>query len=204
MDDELGALISFLRSWGGEGAPYQERGVQLICHQRSRGARAYLHEIHAGLDEEGIAELEEIYGRELPPQLRAFYNAINGVCLFEACLNVYGLVRDFARDVEVRNPFCGQIHVQSFAGLHARWHRFGYFPIGSLALYSRKAVIACNVSDHIIVFDEPSGELVRQYPNVFVAVTMLAAEMGPLWCRDGSMANGEEALDGLILPAGAA
>lgn len=147
-------------------------------------------------------ELEAILGRDLPPKLREFYQVSNGATLFEACLFVYGLVRNFSRDPDVWNPLGPEIAVSYFRNEHPRWAAAGYFPIGALALYSRKATIACDASARIAVLDDQGGERLREYSNPGLALQMLCAEMAPMWRRDGMLAVDERALDELIVPGG--
>lgn len=198
MDEEANGLIASLRQWDARPASKHGSSVQLIRPQPWRGPSAYLHVLHAGLDGHGIEELEEVYDRKLPPRLIAFYSAMNGASLFEDRLTIYGLVRKFSRDPDVWNPICPSIYVQTFPGLYPRWNSGGFFPIGSLALYSRKARIACHRTDEIIVFEDEGGELLWRYENIFVAVSMLAAKLRPFWHDDGSLIAGMEMLDSML------
>lgn len=204
MTDDTGALMSALDSRAGCGCSTEPNGVRLICRQPWRGEFAYLHVIHPGLKCAELTELAQIFGAELPPLLRDFYTKMNGLQLFEALLNVNGLVEDFSRIPAKFQPFCPMIRASTFPGLHPSWHRLGYFPIGTWVGYSRKAIIACNKHDDIVVFDEETGRQLRQYPNIVTALRMLAAEMDLLWQSDGKLGVPEQSLDAAFVVHGSA
>jgi hypothetical protein len=180
-------------------------GARLICPQPWRGDDAYLHILHAALDPHGIAELEQEYQRELPPKLRAFYVAMNGVQLFETSLNIDGLVGDLLdRTSGAPKPFCPRVAVRCFPGFHPHWHRLGYFPIGSLVGYARKAIIACGGDDDIVVIEEESGATLRRYGSVLTALRMLGAELASSWTPEGVLIGPEQDLDQIFLTTGTA
>lgn len=182
-----------------------EGGARLICPQPWRGDCAYLHVLHGPLDPQGIAELEHEYQRKLPPQLRAFYKAMNGVQLFEASLNIDGLVGDLIdRTSGIPKPFCPRVAVRCFTAFHPRWHRLGYFPIGSLVGYARKAIIACDGRDDIVVIDEESGATLRRYETVLTALRMLGAELQGSWSPEGALIGPEQHLHQIFLTTGSA
>jgi len=67
-------------------------------------SESYLHEIYAGLREDQIRQLETLIGRNLPPDLRKFYEQANGMSLFAGSLSIQGLRQDYSRDPSVRLP----------------------------------------------------------------------------------------------------
>jgi hypothetical protein len=202
--EELAAWVSSLTRTECAPVPAPD-GARLICPQPWRGDRAYLHILHAPLDQDGIAELERDYQRKLPPQLRAFYEAMNGVQLFEASLNIDGSVGDLLdRSSGLHKPLCPRVAVSCFPSLHPHWHRLGYFPIGSLVGYSRKAIIASGREGDIVVIEEDSGTTLRKYASLFSALRMLGAELEPSWTPQGAMIGPEQHLDHIFLTAGMA
>ncbi len=202
--EELAAWVSSLI--GAEVAPVlAQDGARLICPQPWRGDLAYLHILHAPLDQAGIAQIEQDYQRKLPPQLRAFYETMNGVQLFEAFLNVDGLVGDLLDRISgLHKPFCPRVAVSCFPSFHPHWHRLGYFPIGSLVGYSRKAIITCGGEGDVVVIEEDSGKTLRKYASLLSALRMLGSELEPSWTPQGAFIGPEQHLDHIFLTSGLA
>jgi hypothetical protein len=201
-DDEEILIERLLRSRADQST--QEPGAVVVGHQPWRGPLAHLHIFYSGLGQGGIAQIEAIYGRALPPRLRTFYAKWNGVRLFEGIISIYGLVRRFTRDPEVHNPLDPEIAARCFASFHPAWHRRGYFPIGSVALFTRQAVIACDPTDHVVLLSERDDAALRRYADIFEALAMISAELEPLWDEKGALLLPEEALDQALLRGGSA
>lgn len=101
-------LVASLRALNDSGSVVQPNGTRLIGKfpPRKDGlfSDAYLHEVYAGLAEDGIDDLEALVGKKLPEQLRAFYRQVNGLRIFAGSLSIRGLRRDYTRDIGTRLP----------------------------------------------------------------------------------------------------
>lgn len=101
-------LIASLRALNDSGSVVQANGTRLIGKfpPRKDGlfSDAYLHEVYAGLAEDGIDDLEALAGKKLPEQLRELYRYANGLSIFAHSLSIRGLRRNYSRDIGARLP----------------------------------------------------------------------------------------------------
>lgn len=104
----LGVIVNRLRSLDDSGSQVLQDGTLLIRKNPPRRDGlffdAYLHEIYRGLREDQIDKLQALIGRDLPDDLRKFYQQANGMNLFAGSLSIQGLRKDYARDPSVRQP----------------------------------------------------------------------------------------------------
>lgn len=101
-------LIASLRALNDSGSTVQANGTRLISKFSPRKdglfSDAYLHEVYAGLAEDGIDDLEALAGKKLPEPLREFYRYANGLSIFADSLSIRGLRRNYTRDIGSRLP----------------------------------------------------------------------------------------------------
>lgn len=204
LEDDEESLIARLLGDVRKHSKAREPGALLIGRQPWRGPLAHLHIFYSGLDEAGVDELERLYGRAMPPRLRAFYERWNGLSLFEGSVSIYGLVRHFTRDPEAHNPLDPKVAAHCFPGFHPEWHRLGYFAVGGIALFTRRAIIACDAADRVVLLRQGDEAALRRYADLFEALAMISTELAAFWDEKGALRAPEEALDRALLAGGRA
>jgi hypothetical protein len=81
-------------------------GTRLFGRVPHVAAEAWFHAVFPGLNEEQLQELKGKLACAIPAQLEQFLRSANGLSLFSGSLSLYGLRRDYRRDVDnVWQPF---------------------------------------------------------------------------------------------------
>jgi hypothetical protein len=75
-------------------------GALLVCKAPYVAPMAWVHSFYKGLAQNEIEELEVKLGTSIPDQYKDFLRLYNGFSLFNSALELYGLRRNYKRDVE--------------------------------------------------------------------------------------------------------
>lgn len=95
-------MINSAREFGYERNP---NGAELYGHIPHIAPFGYLHLTYPGLQPFEMDRLVQQIHREIPPEYSWWLRRSNGFTLFEGALSFYGLVREFSRRLDNRQPY---------------------------------------------------------------------------------------------------
>ncbi len=104
--DYLNRVWRILESYSHLGERTLANGTRLIAPAPHVAPEAWLHQIFAPIDDQGIARLESDLGGPLPDEFTQFLMRNNGLGIFSYSISIFGLRTSFARTGDaVWQPF---------------------------------------------------------------------------------------------------
>lgn len=100
MSDSVGYLMKVVNQFRSLGTQELSTGVVLIGHVPHVAPEAYMHVLYPPLDASQISTIEHALGRQLPIELKTFYQRLNGVQLFSYTMWINGLRFSYVRSGE--------------------------------------------------------------------------------------------------------
>ena len=97
MSDSTAYLMKVVNRFRSLGTLELSTGVVLIGHVPHVAPEAYMHVLYPPLDASQIASIENAIARQVPVELKTFYQRLNGVQLFTYAMWVNGLRRSCVR-----------------------------------------------------------------------------------------------------------
>ena len=96
MEDDFDEPIRILERWATRGEKLLENGTRLICPTPHIAPQAWLHVLFPPLSDEGVRQLAELSGFDLPDDFRSFLQRSNGARLFSE-ISIWGRRRSYVR-----------------------------------------------------------------------------------------------------------
>jgi len=98
--------LDILKSYNCLGERHLEDGTLLIGHAPHIAPQAWLHCIYPPLSDKELCDLENELNESMPDSYRLFLKNTNGLNVFNTTFNLYGLRKNYKRDVvSVWQPF---------------------------------------------------------------------------------------------------
>lgn len=85
--------------------------------------------------------------------------------------------------------------------MRPEWHGQGYFRIGGVS-FLRQDEIICGPDDRVVVLHAETGELLRNYTDVYSCLESFTREMAQFWTVDGIFTGDWPTINKLVLGVG--
>lgn len=158
---------------------------------------AYLHKLHAPLDDGRLRTLAERLGPRLDPCFQSFLRWSNGASLFDNQIELFGLIEHFPRSLalEKQQPISIVHQNEEFRRLHgARW-RDGWTQIGSVIGWDSNHSIELRLDGECALRSE---DRVYSVSSFEACLSAIVDRVGACYSCDGLIDQSYAQVDGAV------